>query len=51
MEKDTSNNYKRSTASLWIAVVIAFLIIATAWGTFIVISRNHPTTEVPLETR
>ena len=41
---------KRSFAwSLWIPVILAFLLVGAAWFTIIKIARQNPTESVPLE--
>lgn len=35
--------------SLWIPVILAFLLVGAAWFTIIKIAKNNPTESVPLE--
>ena len=35
--------------SLWIPVILAFLLVGAAWFTVIKIARQNPTESVPLE--
>lgn len=46
MEEDK----KKFAWSLWIPVILAFLIVSAAWFTLIKIAREHPTEVVELET-
>lgn len=34
---------------LWIPVILAFLLLITAWTTLIVIANKHPTERIPTE--
>ncbi len=40
---------KRIAWSLWIPVILAFLLVCAAWFTFIKIAQQNPTESVPLE--
>lgn len=45
-----SNKEKKSFAwSLWIPVILAFLLVIAAWFTLIKITSEHPTQQVELE--
>lgn len=44
------NKKKSKNLSLWIPVVLAFVLIGTAWYFLINIAREHPTERVTLET-
>lgn len=46
MQKDK----KKFAWSLWIPVILAFLIVSAAWFTLIKIARENPTKVVELET-
>ena len=46
MEEDK----KKFAWSLWIPVILAFLIVSAAWFTLIKIARENPTEVVELET-
>lgn len=41
---------KRFAWSLWIPVILAFLLVIAAWYTIIKIARENPTESVPLDT-
>lgn len=41
---------KSFTWSLWIPVILAFLLVIGAWFTIIKIARQNPTESVPLDT-
>ena len=43
-------NKKSFAWSLWVPVIIAFLLVIAAWFTVIKIARQNPTESVPLET-
>ena len=40
---------KRFAWSLWIPVILVFVVVILAWSTLIQIAREHPTEVVPLE--
>ncbi len=41
---------KRIAWSLWIPVILAFLLIIAVWSVIIKIAHEHPVESVPLET-
>jgi large-conductance mechanosensitive channel len=46
----TQTNKQKFAWSLWIPVILAFLIVSAAWFTLIKIAREHPTEVIELET-
>lgn len=42
---------KRFAWSLWIPVILAFLLVAAAWFTIIKIAQQNPTESIPLDTK
>jgi hypothetical protein len=47
----TAENKKSFAWSLWIPVILAFLIVSAAWFTLIKIAREHPTEQIEVNTR
>ena len=46
----TQKNKQKFAWSLWIPVILAFLLVITAWATLIKIARDNPTETVELDT-
>jgi cytochrome c-type biogenesis protein CcmH/NrfF len=42
-------NKKPIAWSLWIPVILAFLLVIGAWFTIIKIAKEHPTERIPVE--